>query len=278
MTTQTMTTTTQKPWQLLMFQKGLKKQLRLNEFKQLLGKISPDEECLLVTCGDNNGAMNYCLRELGGKWSWADLEDKSIPEMSELLGEDVLHVQYDHLPFPDGNFERVISIDVHEHLKDPHTFTKELSRVAKDNSSVVITVPGGDPKKLANIIKEAVGMSVQKYGHQRLGYSAAELKEIMQSSSINPCRERTFSRFFTEMLELGINYLYVNILTKKSNVEVEEGTIAPATEAQLKSVKKSYLIYSLVYPFFWLISKLDLFLMFSEGYVVIVEGKKQKLA
>jgi SAM-dependent methyltransferase len=278
MTTQTMTTTTQKPWQLLMFQKGLKKQLRLKQFKQLLGKISADEECLLVTCGDNNGAMNYCLRELGGTWSWADLEDKSIPEMSELLGEDVLHVQHDHLPFPDGKFDRVISIDVHEHLKDPHAFTKELSRVAKDNSSVVITVPGGDPKKLANIIKEAVGMSVQKYGHQRLGYSAAELKEIMQSSSISPCWERTFSRFFTEMLELGINYLYVNILAKKGKVDVEEGTIAPATEAQLKSVKKSYLIYSLVYPFFWLISKLDLFLMFSEGYVVIVEGKKQKLA
>ena len=273
-----MTTTTQKPWQLLMFQKGLKKQLRLKQFKQLLGKISADEECLLVTCGDNNGAMNYCLRELGGKWSWADLEDKSIPEMSELLGEEVWHVQHDHLPFSDGKFDRVISIDVHEHLKDPHAFTKELSRVAKDDSSVMITVPGGDPKKLANIIKEAVGMSVQKYGHQRLGYSAAELKEIMQSSSINPCRERTFSRFFTEMLELGINYLYVNILAKKGKVEVEEGTIAPATEAQLKSVKKSYLIYSLVYPFFWLISKFDLFLMFSEGYVVIVEGKKQKLA
>ena len=269
---------TQKPWQLLMFQKGLKKQLRLKEFKKLLGKISPHEECLLVTCGDNNGAMNYFLRELGGKWSWADIEDTSIPEMSELLGEEVKHVQHDHLPFPSGKFDRVISIDVHEHLEDPYFFTKELSRVAKDNSPVTITVPGGEPKKLANIIKEAVGMSVQKYGHQKLGYSTEEIKEIMHSSSIKPCRERTFSRFFTEMLELGINYLYVNILSKKGDVEVEEGTIAPATKDQLKSVKKSYMAYSLVYPLFWLISKLDTFLMFSEGYVVIVEGKKQKLA
>ena len=62
---------------------------------------------------------------------------------------------------------------------------------------------------------------------------------------------------------------------KKSKVEVEEGTIAPATKDQLKSVQKSYRIYSLVYPFFWLISQLDNLLLFTEGYVVIVEGRKK---
>ncbi len=263
------------PWQILMFQKGLKKQLRLKEFKKLLGSISANEECLLVTCGDNNGAMNYCLRELGGKWSWADIEDTSIDEMSELLQEEVKHVQHDNLPFSDNEFDRVIAIDVHEHLDDPHPFTKELWRVAKDNHPIMITVPGGDRKKLANVIKESIGMSVEKYGHKRLGYNPQELKEIMQSSNIKPDKERTFSRFFTEMLELSINFLYVNVLSKKSKVQVEEGTIAPATKDQLKSVQKSYRIYSLVYPLFWLISQLDNLLLFTEGYVVIVEGRKK---
>ena len=84
----------------------------------------------------------------------------------------------------------------------------------------------------------------------------------------------SFSRFFTEMLELGINLLYVKVLSKKSNAPVEYGTIAPATKDQLKSVKKSYKLYSLIYPIFWLISKLDLIFFSSVGYVVIVEGKK----
>jgi hypothetical protein len=74
-----------------MFRKGLKKRLRLKALKKLLKPIGPGERCLLLTCGDNNGAMNYFLRELGGQWSWADLEDHSIAEMSALLGDPVVH-------------------------------------------------------------------------------------------------------------------------------------------------------------------------------------------
>ncbi|NIV14934.1 MAG: hypothetical protein GWN62_27850, partial [Aliifodinibius sp.] len=76
------------------------------------------------------------------------------------------------------------------------------------------------------------------------------------------------------MLELAINIMYVMVLSKKSKAEVGEGTIAPATEEQLKSVEKNYKVYSVVYPFFRLISSLDYLLFFTRGYVVIVEGKK----
>ena len=54
------------PWQLDMFRKGLKKNLRLQSLRRLLDDLAPDERCLLLTCGDNNGAMNYFLREIGG--------------------------------------------------------------------------------------------------------------------------------------------------------------------------------------------------------------------
>ncbi len=82
-----MTDTT--PWQVRMFLKTLKKQMRLRELTDLLSPLKNNEKCLLVTCGDNNGAMNYYLRELGGQWSWAELETQSIEEMRELLGEPV---------------------------------------------------------------------------------------------------------------------------------------------------------------------------------------------
>ena len=58
----------QTPWQLKMFRKGLKKNLRLKSLKKYLKSIADGEKCLLTTCGDNNGAMNYFLRDLGGKW------------------------------------------------------------------------------------------------------------------------------------------------------------------------------------------------------------------
>src|SRR5210317_1372754 len=116
------------PWQLKIFQKTLKKKLRLKALKKLLGQLSEDDKCLLVTCGDNNGAINFYLRLLGGQWSHADLEEKSIGEMSDLLKDQVLHVAENHLPCEDDHFNCVISIDVHEHLSDPNAFTKELSR------------------------------------------------------------------------------------------------------------------------------------------------------
>jgi hypothetical protein len=55
------------PWQLAMFRKGLKKRLRLKALEKLLKPVAPGERCLLLTCGDNNGAMNYFLRKLGGQ-------------------------------------------------------------------------------------------------------------------------------------------------------------------------------------------------------------------
>jgi SAM-dependent methyltransferase len=261
-------------WQLQMFQKTLKKKLRLKALKKHLGNISHDHKYLLVTCGDNNGAINYYLRELGGKWSWADLEAKNIEEMSELLGEEVLHVAENNLPFPDQTFDYVVSIDVHEHLENPHPFTRELWRIAKSSGKVIVTVPNGNETKIATRIKNRIGMTKEKYGHVREGYDIPELKQILTENHIEPYRESSFSRFFTEMLELGINLLYVRVLSKRSNAPVEQGTISPATKDQLTSVKKSYKLYSFVYPIFWLISKLDLIFFNSVGYVVMVEGKK----
>lgn len=262
------------PWQLRMFQKTLKKKLRLRHLKQHIGAIAPADKCLLVTCGDNNGAMNYHLRSLGGQWSWADLEEKSIREMSELLGEEVLKVTDQSLPYNDGEYDLVISIDVHEHVADAITFTKELRRVARKGGKVVMTVPNGDETKIATRIKNAVGMTKEKYGHVVEGYDLPELRKICLASGITPVMESSFSRFFTELLELSINFLYVIVLAKKSKAKVDQGTIAPATRDQLKSVEKIYKVYALIYPIFLAISQLDRLLACTTGYAVMISGIK----
>lgn len=256
-----------------MFRKTLKKQQRLRKLRQLIGQVGPHEQCLLVTCGDNNGAMNWHLRALGGRWNWADLEERSIREMAELLGDPVQHVAPNQLPFQDGAFQHVISIDVLEHIAEPMTFARELQRVTATDGQVIITVPSGDRRKLANRIKEAIGMTQDEYGHKRAGYSVDALSSIMGAVGIEPRRCVTFSRFFTELAELLINFAYVKRMSRKSKMKLDKGTIAPATEQQLLAVKKAYRLYSLVFPLVWLVSKLDAALFFTSGYVTIVEGK-----
>jgi hypothetical protein len=147
-------------------------------------------------------------------------------------------------------------------------------RVAKPKGQIIITVPNGDETKMAVRIKHAVGMTKEKYGHARVGLKLAQLKQLMRDSNIEPKSESTFSRFFTELLELTINFAYVNILARKSKAKVEAGQIAPSTHDQLKSVEKIYKAYSLIYPIYWLVSKLDSLLFFTEGYVVVVEGQR----
>jgi SAM-dependent methyltransferase len=272
--TQMKATANETPWQLKMFDKTLKKKLRLNALRKHIGDVTPDAKCLLVTCGDNNGAINYHLRALGGVWSWADYEDKSITEMSALLGEPVHFIGDGRLPFDDQSFDVVVTIDVHEHLPDMNPFTQELVRVAKPGGKVVVTVPNGDETKVATRIKNKVGMTLEKYGHYREGLTPRQLHDLFEANGIQPRDQSTFSRFFTEMLELSINFLYVNLLSRKSKTKVSSGTIAPATSAQLKSVNKSYRMYSMIYPVVLLLSKFDLLMFNSEGYVVMVEGKK----
>jgi hypothetical protein len=118
-------------------------------------------------------------------------------------------------------------------------------------------------------------MTRERYGHVRDGFSVAELQALLRRAGIEPARELTFSRFFTELIELGINYAYVKRLAKKSAVVVSEGTIAPATADQLRSVQKVYRLYSAIYPFVWLVSQLDRLLFFTAGYVVLVEGRRR---
>jgi len=263
-----------RPWQLLMFDKTLKKQQRLAELKRHLGPIGDNERCLLVTCGDNNGAINHYLSRCGGQWSFADLEDTCRAEMSELLGVEVQAAEPDRLPYADGQFDRVVTIDVHEHLQDPLLFTREVSRVIRAGGQVICTVPNGDESKIAVRLKHALGMTPDEYGHVRVGFTIPQLSAVLQQCGIEPQRSSTFSRLFTELLELSINFAYVKILAPRSKVHVEKGQIAPATGDQLRSMKKSYRIYSLIYPVYWLISRLDTLLPFTEGYVVVVAGQR----
>jgi SAM-dependent methyltransferase len=266
---------TETPWQIKMFNKSLKKQQKINglrpHFHDLNGK-----RCLLVTCGDNNGAMNYRIREWGGTWVWGELEEGNIGEIEALLGEPVVKIDKSTLkfPFPDGAFDAVLTIDCHEHLEDPLPLNHELYRVTKPGGTVVVTVPNGNERKLAVRIKHLVGMTKKDYGHVVVGYDIPELSAMLEKAGLRPYATGSYSKFFTEMLELVINFAYVKVLSKKSKVKVDEGVIAPTSRDQLKSVEKSYRIYSLIYPFFWVISQLDRLLFFVRGHAVIVEAKR----
>lgn len=263
------------PYQLKMFNKSLKKRQKVALLCRHLGDLT-DERVLLVTCGDNNGAMNYRFREHGGQWTWADVEPTLKDEMERLLGETVHAAAPERLPFDDAAFDAVVTIDVHEHLADPQPFSRELKRVTKPGGRVIVTVPNGNSKKLACRLKTLLGMTPAVYGHERWGYDIEPLSALLSEAGLEPVKSSSYSRFFTEIVELGINFLYVKVLKqgkKKSDPDAtaDDHAIAPGSKEDLEKVQKSYRVYAIAYPFFKAVSLLDVLVFFRRGYAVVVE-------
>ena len=263
------------PWQIQLFRHALKKQQKLQALLSVLGPLE-NKNCLLVTCGDNNGALNWHFRRAGGHWRWAEAERESAAQISLLLGEPVELFERPNprLPFADRCFDLVLAIDVHEHLPAPALLNQELARVARRGGLVVVTTPSGDGRRLANRIKRWVGMRKEAYGHLVDGYDIPALEEQLRLANLRPNRATGYSGFFTEMVELLINLMYVKVLARRGRATVQAGQIAPQNGDQLKSVAKSYRWYARLYPITRSLAGLDRFGPYGRGHAVVVVATK----
>jgi SAM-dependent methyltransferase len=256
-----------------MFSRSIKKQQKLQALLKLLGETT-NKNCLLITCGDNNGALNWHFREQGGEWTWADVSAENNDQIAELLCEPVYAFKDDAFPIPDEQFDCVVAIDVLEHLKQDQPFLMELNRVLKPGGKAVVTVPNGDNKLLANQIKWKLGMTPEIYGHTRAGYTVAELSDAIAASGLKPTASGGYSRFITEMIELVINFGYVRVLAKKRG-RAQPGHIAPVSSGELKTHGVAYKAYSLIFPIVRAISLLDYLLPARTNNAVIVSARKE---
>lgn len=265
---------TQRPWQLQMFEKTLKKQQKVRTLLDLLGPLSR-ERCLLVTNGDNNGAINHHLRAAGGQWTWAEMEEGNIQPVAALLGEPVHHSRPESLPFADGSFDRVVIVDTHEHLTDVSPLNREIARLLAPGGTALVSTPAGNSRLPVAALKRWIGMRPEVYGHVVQGFDVGELEAMMRSVGLQPDRRGFYAKFFTELAELVINFGYVKVLARrKRGTAVPQGTIAPSSAEQLKAVRRVYQVYRLIYPFVRAFSMLDRLIPGKSGYAVAVTARK----
>ena len=266
----------ERPWQLRLFDKTLKKKQKLALLQRLIGPVRPEDRLLLLTNGDNNGAMNYILRQGGGRWSWGECEASAIPEMRQLLGDPVVHCTADRLDFLDAAFDTAVVIDVHEHLTSTAPLNRELFRVVRPGGRAIVTTPNGDLRKIAVRLKDVVGMTKETYGHVRVGYTIAELHRMLADAGFVAGPSGSYSQLPTELLELGINLAYVKLLNRrKAGTAAEAGPIAPSSGDQVRKVEKTLKLYGAIYPICRAVSSLDVLVApFATGYAVAVVGTR----
>jgi SAM-dependent methyltransferase len=116
--------------------------------------INAEDTVLDIGCGDGPFAQ-FCA-ERGAEVIIADIDADKIAALAVRLRQTSaravtpLVTDANPIPLPDGRANKIIAMEVLEHVEDPAQFMRELVRVAKPGAQFLLTVP--DP----------LGESVQK--------------------------------------------------------------------------------------------------------------------
>ncbi len=230
-------------------------------------------KCLDIGCA--TGVLSYYLRHKGGYWISADIDEENLSETKSLVKENVIRIDERNLSFKDEIFDCVVVLDFLEHIEDDDALLSEIRRVLKPKGKVYISVPRIEGLLLINKLKRLIGITQEYYGHKRPGYSFAGLRDKLKKNGFEILAQRTFSKFFTEAIELVINSIYILLGKRKGEAFRREGQhISISSASEFETHKASFKLYSLLYPLLELISKLDKLLFFAPGYVLVIKARK----
>ena len=254
-------------WALRLFRKS---PFKLAKYRCVVELLSDTRGLHCLDIGSHNGAMSYLLSQRGGHWSSADLEEKTVRMIKDMVGHNVFYIEHGRMPFEDDTFDRVVIIDCLEHIKDDRAFIGELFRIIKPQGCLIINTPHRR-ETLLRRLRLALGDTDEKHGHVRPGYTRDDLDRLLAGRfTISSFREH--SKFFSELVDIAISTALVRCTDES---EPPDGGII-VSEADLERHRHQYRVYSLIYPLIWFILRLDTLLPWSHGYLLIVNTRSEK--
>ncbi len=261
----------QDPWQIQLLKKSLKKKEKLALIEKGLA-FDPRRKALDLGCAQ--GVLSYYLRRKGGFWVSTDQDLANLKTARSLLRDNLVRIAPGPLPFKSASFDLVASLDYLEHLDDDQQCLDEIGRVLKKDGELILVTPHTGKFFVLHKLRSALGLKLEDFGHKREGYSLQEIRLKLRRARLRPVLDKTYSRFFVEFLELVLNLLYIKFLSREPEEKLRDGRIKPSTSAEFETQKKSFRVYSFIYPLVWLCSRLDALLFFHKGYSLIVWARK----
>lgn len=250
------------PWALRLYGRSVLKRRKVAELFAALGAT---EGLRCLDLGSDNGVVSLLLRRRGGSWASADLTEEAVAAIRGLVGTDVHLTDGARLPFPDAAFDRVAVVDMLEHVADEAAFVRELARVTKPGGLLVVNTPHLK-RTLLRKVRHAVGQTDAKHGHLRPGYTPPALGALLEGAFVLESH-RTYSRFFSELLDAVLNW-GIERLGKKSSAK---GMLV--TGDDVARHRRLFRAYSAIYPFVWAFSRLDA-LVPASGYMLIARARR----
>jgi SAM-dependent methyltransferase len=257
-------TTAETEWALALFRKSVLKQAKLRRILELLhdpaGKRNLD-------IGADNGVISYLLRQRGGHWASADLDERAVASIRQLVTTEVYQLDGAGLPFPDRSFDQVVVVDYLEHIHDDRGFARELARVLVPGGRVVLNVPHLQPGSPLNRFRDRIGLTDEWHGHLRPGYSLQSLADTL-GPAFRIERAVTYSRFGSELVDTVLNGCYEAMQRRKGGSAASaKGSVV--TQSDVRDYRTQFRMLSLLYPVFRLTAGADALLPWQPGHKLI---------
>ena len=153
-----------------------------------------------------------------------------------------------------------------EHVPDDEAFAAELARVTRPGGRLVVNTPHLKRTALRRL-RHALGQTDEKHGHLRPGYTPERLRELLGPAfEMGPYR--TYSRFFSELVDTGINVA----LERMGKTSSAKGMVV--TGADLSRHRRTFRLWGLVYPLVWAVTRLDA-LVPASGYMLVASAERR---
>jgi 2-polyprenyl-3-methyl-5-hydroxy-6-metoxy-1,4-benzoquinol methylase len=250
-------------WALRLFRRSVLKQRKLAEIEAMLG---PTQGLRCLDLGSDNGVVSLLLRRRGGHWASADLTDEAVASIRELVGEDVHRLTGARLPFADCEFDRVVVVDMLEHVEDDEALVRECARVLKPGGRLIVNTPHLKTTLLRRV-RHGLGQTDEKHGHLRPGYTP-ELLGRLFAGLFALDSHRTYSRFFSEAADAAVNFA-VERLGKKGSAK---GMVV--TGGDVRRHRRLFAAYAAIYPAVRTVCALDGLIPWASGYMLICSATR----
>jgi SAM-dependent methyltransferase len=255
-------------WAVALFNRSVLKQAKYRRILELLddpvGRTNLD-------IGADNGVISHLLRALGGQWCSADLDPLAVASICDLVGDNVYQLSQSATPFASRAFDQIVIVDLLEHLPDDRGFVRELERILKPGGTLIVNVPHYKPGSWLNRFRHRIGLTDEWHGHVRPGYTLSGLRALLQPHFTIE-RAVTYSRAFSELVDTGMNGLYVRLRGRRGGPTVSsKGTVV--TRSDMEKHRKEFLLLSALYPFLWTLARMDVLLPLQSGYKLIVRAR-----
>jgi ubiquinone/menaquinone biosynthesis C-methylase UbiE len=252
------------PWALRLFRKS---PLKRDKVAALLSVLGPVEGKRCLDLGSDNGVVSLLLRKQGGAWASGDLTPETVEAIRGLVERDVHLVVEDKLPFPDAEFDVVVVADMIEHVEHEAAFVAELARVLKPGGRLVVNTPHARDTGLRRL-RLWLGQTDEKHGHLRPGYTRESLGTLLRSK-FEVGESKTYTKAFSETVDTVMQW-GLESLGKKGS---KKGVMV--TGGDLNKHAKLFTAYSVIFPFVWVFSRLDVLLPWNDGYRLLLVATRK---